>query len=286
MKIALLGANGQLGHDLREALRAHEVLPLTRKEIDVADFSRTRELLLGLTPDVILNTTAYHRVDDCETQPELAYRVNALAVLNLVRVANALDAVLVHISTDYVFDGTATEPYSEEALPLPLSVYGNSKLAGELLVRTICKKYFLIRTCGLYGSAGSQGKGGNFVETMLAKARRKQSIRVVNDQMATPTYSVDLADQIARILPTTHYGLFHMTNEGGCTWYEFATAIFELSGIGADLSPTTSELYKAPALRPRFSVLENARLKALGLNQMRHWRDALAAYLTEKSLGR
>jgi len=285
MKIALLGADGQLGHDLEPALQAHEIIPLTRRDMDVADFDRTRRVLMDLSPHVILNTTAYHRVDDCENQPELAFQVNALAVLNLVRIANDSDAVLLHISTDYVFDGNTREPYTESSQPLPLSVYATSKLSGEFLVRAAAQKYFLIRTCGLYGVAGSHGKGGNFVETMIAKAKRLEPIRVVDDQVVTPTYTVDLAHQIALILSTTHYGLYHVTNEGCCTWYEFAKAIFEISGIDADLSPTTSELYKTPAIRPRYSVLENARLKQLGLNEMRHWREALAAYLEEKSLG-
>jgi len=285
MKIALLGADGQLGHDLEPALQAHEIIPLTRRDMDVADFDRTRRVLMDLSPHVILNTTAYHRVDDCENQPELAFQVNALAVLNLVRIANDSDAVLLHISTDYVFDGNTREPYTESSQPLPLSVYATSKLSGEFLVRAAAQKYFLIRTCGLYGVAGSQGKGGNFVETMIAKAKRLEPIRVVNDQVVTPTYTVDLAHQIALILSTTHYGLYHVTNEGSCTWYEFAKAIFEISGIDADLSPTSSGLYKTPAIRPRYSVLENALLKRLGLNEMRHWRDALAAYLEEKSLG-
>ena len=285
MKIALLGANGQLGCDLKLALTDHEVTPLTRKEFDVTDHARALDVLVELRPDAILNTTAYHRVDDCESRPELAFQVNVLAVLNLIRVANEIEAVLVHLSTDYVFDGNAKEPYTERSQPFPLSVYGNSKLSGEFLVRAMAKKYFLVRSCGLYGRAGSQGKGGNFVETMLAKAGRGESIRVVNDQVVTPTYTVDLAKQIARIVGTQNYGLFHMTNEGSCTWFDFARAIFELSGVRADLSPTTTDIYKAPAIRPRYSVLENARLKELGLNQMRHWQDALAAYLKEKSLG-
>jgi len=284
MKIALLGANGQLGHDLQHALLEHDVVPLTRNEADVTDFGRTRRVLTDLSPNVILNTTAYHRVDDCESRPELAFQTNALAVLNLIRIANDLDAVLLHISTDYVFDGNTSDPYTESSQPSPLGVYATSKLSGEFLVRAAAKKHFLIRTCGLYGVAGSHGKGGNFVETMITKAKRHESIRVVNDQVVTPTYTRDLAHQIARILPTTSYGLYHMTNEGCCTWHEFAKAIFEISGIDANLSPTTSELYKTPAIRPRYSVLENARLKQLALNEMRHWRDALTAYLKEKSL--
>ena len=279
MKIALLGANGQLGQDLERELQSHEVSRFTRKDFDVTDHAATRAALMDVRAEVVLNTTAYHRVDDCESHPELAYDVNALTVLNLIRAANALNAVLVHISTDYVFDGKSRVPYTEKSEPSPLSVYGNSKLAGELLVRTTAKKYFLIRSGGLYGKAGSQGKGGNFVETMLAKARRGESIQVVDDQVVTPTYTADLARQIATVLPAEHFGLFHMTNEGSCTWYEFARAIFELKGMDVDLSPTTSESYNAPAIRPKYSVLENARLKDLGLNQMRHWRDALAAYL-------
>jgi dTDP-4-dehydrorhamnose reductase len=279
MKIALLGANGQLGHDLQRVLQSHDVIALTRNDFDVTDHASARAVLMDLRPEVVLNTTAYHRVDDCESHADLAYAVNALAVLNLLRVSNDLDSVLVHVSTDYVFDGKAQQPYTESCAPFPLSVYANSKLAGEFLVRTMARQYVLIRTGGLYGTAGSQGKGGNFVTTMLAKARRGEAIRVVNDQQVTPTYTLDLANQIARLLPAAHLGLFHITNEGSCSWYEFARTIFQLSGIDADLSPTSSELYKTPALRPKYSVLENARLKDLGLNEMRHWREALAAYL-------
>jgi dTDP-4-dehydrorhamnose reductase len=279
MKIALLGANGQLGQDLQKALQSHHVVALTRTEFDVTNHDLTRSALLDFQPEVILNTTAYHRVDDCESHADLAYAVNALAVLNLIRIANELNAILVHISTDYVFDGKAHQPYTEQSEAFPLSVYGNSKLAGELLVRSLARKPIVIRTCGLYGAAGSQGKGGNFVKTMLAKAHRGEPIRVVNDQVVTPTYTLDLANQIARILPHEHFGLFHMTNEGSCTWFEFASAIFEIAGVKANLSPTSSDAYKTPAVRPKYSVLENARLKELGLNEMRHWRDALAAYL-------
>src|SRR5260370_8291498 len=147
-------------------------MSVSRREVDVTDFVRTREMLTDLRPNVILNTTAYHRVDHCESQPELAFKVNAFAVLNLLRIANALDAVFVHISTDYVFDGNARTPYTEESQPFPLSVYANSKLAGEFLVRAMSKKYFLVRSCGLYGVPGSQGKGANFVETRISTAKR------------------------------------------------------------------------------------------------------------------
>jgi dTDP-4-dehydrorhamnose reductase len=279
MRIALLGSNGQLGRDLLAQLSEHELFPLTRQEFDVTDHARARSVISDLKPDLVLNTTAYHRVDDCESQPELAYNVNVLAVLNLVRISNDLDAALVHFSTDYVFDGKSRTPYSEDSVALPLSIYGNSKLAGELLVRTMARKYFVIRTCGLYGNAGSRGKGGNFVETMLSKARNGDPIRVVNDQILSPTSTLEVARQMKSLLTSTHYGLFHMTSEGACSWFEFATAIFELAEIPADLSPTTSDAYKSPAKRPQYSVLENGRLKKLGLNRMRHWREGLSEYL-------
>jgi dTDP-4-dehydrorhamnose reductase len=279
MRISILGANGQLGQDLTQALAIHEIFPFTRNDFDVTDYARARAALTESRPDMIVNLTAYHRVDDCESKPEAAFGVNTLAVLNLVRIANDLAATLTHVSTDYVFDGESDTPYTESSQPRPLSVYANSKLSGEFLVRSMVKKHFVIRTCGLYGRAGSQGKGGNFVETMLQKGRAGESIRVVNDQTITPTSTLDLARQMATLLPTSHFGLFHMTNEGSCSWYEFAKAIFEISGVSAEVHPTSSELYKAPAVRPRYSVLENAKLKELRMNRMLHWREALAEYL-------
>jgi dTDP-4-dehydrorhamnose reductase len=279
MRICILGANGQLGRDLTDALASHDVVPLTRSDFDVTDCVRARKVLSDVRPETIVNLTAYHRVDDCEANPSLAYDVNVLSVLNLVRAANELDAKIVQFSTDYVFDGNSAKPYVETSEPFPLNVYGNSRLAGEFLVRSAARRFVLIRTCGLYGHAGSQGKGGNFVETMLKKGRNREPIQVVNDQTVTPTSTADLARQLALLLPSPHEGLFHVTNEGACSWYEFAKAIFEIAGIPASLSPTTSSAYYAPARRPRYSVLENQRLKELGLNRMLPWRDALAEYL-------
>lgn len=284
LRIGILGAKGQLGNDLVKALAHHQVISFTRADFDVAETEKARAALVEVRPDVLINTTAYHRVDDCEGQPELAYSVNVLSVLNLIRVVNELEAQLVHFSTDYVFDGAAAYPYTEDSAAMPLSVYGNSKLAGEYLVRSIARRYILIRTCGLYGVAGSRGKGGNFVETMLAKARAGDNIRVVADQVVTPTYTADLAQQVALMLDSGASGLFHVTNEGACSWYEFAQAIFDLAKVNANLSPTSSDLYKTPAIRPKYSVLENARLKQLSLNRMTHWREALASYLHEKQI--
>jgi dTDP-4-dehydrorhamnose reductase len=281
-RIAILGANGQLGSDLGHALAGRDTVLFTRADFDVTDHSRTRTLLEAAAAGVIVNTTAYHRVDDCETQAETAYAVNVLALLNLVRVANDTGALLVHFSTDYVFDGAASEPYTEQSPAMPLSVYGNSKLAGEYLVRTTAKRYLLIRSAGLYGIAGSRGKGGNFVETMLAKAAAGGPIQVVSDQVTTPTWTANLAAQVVVMLDNDFSGLCHATNDGSCSWYEFAQAVFELSGIAAPLAATTSDVYRTAAVRPRYSVLENARLKQAGLNCMPHWREALTGYLAAK----
>jgi dTDP-4-dehydrorhamnose reductase len=279
MRISIIGANGQLGQDLTAALTGHDILPFTRKEFDVTDHVRARAVLSEARPEMIVNLTAYHRVDDCETKPDLAYTVNVVAMLNLVRIANDLGAKIVQFSTDYVFNGEAATPYDESSEPFPLSVYGNSRLAGEYVVRTQAHRYVLIRTCGLYGRAGSQGKGGNFVETILRKARNHEPIQVVEDQIVTPTSTADLARQLALVLPAPLEGLFHVTNEGACSWYEFAAAILDIAGISASLSRISSQAYNAAARRPRYSVLENKRLKDLGLNRMLHWRAALAEYL-------
>ncbi len=282
MKIALLGAKGQLAFDLKRVLAGHELVAFTRADFDVTDRAAARDCLLDLRPDAIINTTAFHQVDLCESRPDDAFGVNAIAVFHLARCAQEIGARLVHISSDYVFDGDSRRPYSEEDIPRPISVYANSKLAGEYFIQSECEKHILIRTCGLYGAAGLSGKGHNFVESMLQKSRTGEGIRVVEDQVVTPTPTVDLARQLECLLGADQYGLFHCTAEGSCSWFEFARAIFELSGLLADLEPTDRSVYKTPARRPAYSVLDNARLNELGLNRMRHWRTGLADYLFEK----
>ena len=282
MKIALLGANGQLAFDLKRVLSDHELVALTRSDFDVTDTEAMRQCLSSSAPDAIINTTAFHQVDLCESRPGDAFRVNAAAVFHLACIAQELEARLVHISTDYVFDGASREPYSEDSIPCPTSVYANSKLAGEYFVRSQCEKHIVVRTCGLYGIAGSSGKGGNFIETMLRKAKSGDEIRVVDDQITTPTPTLGLARQLSLLLESDQYGLFHCTAEGSCSWHEFARAIFEMSGLEARLESTNGSFHRTPARRPAYSVLENARLNALGLNRMRSWQDGLRDYLSEK----
>ena len=282
MKILLIGASGQLGADLVKALSGHSLLTPPHRSLDLLQPDRVRQVLQSERPQVIINTAAFHRVDDCESQASTAFQVNAEAVRNLALAARDIEAVLVHYSTDYVFDGAAGRPYLEDDLPCPLNVYGASKLAGEHLVKSVWEKHFLIRTCGLFGRTGSRGKGGNFVETMIRKAAGNEPIRVVHDQRLTPTSTRELARATAALIETSHYGLYHVTSKGNCTWYEFAGEIFRLLGVRADLAPTTSDAFAAAARRPAYSVLANHLLEELGMDDLKHWRDVLREYLGDR----
>jgi dTDP-4-dehydrorhamnose reductase len=194
-----------------------------------------------------------------------------------------MNAALVHFSTDYVFDGTKRTPYSECDLPGPLNVYGVSKLAGEQLITFNSERHFIVRTSGLYGLAGSAGKGGNFVNNMLKRAAASETVRVVHDQVLTPTYTVDLALMVGRLLQTRACGVYHITSEGQCSWYEFTREVFRLAGVAVDLVPVTTEQFPSPVKRPAYSVLSKERLRSLGLGSMPCWQDALARYLHSRS---
>jgi dTDP-4-dehydrorhamnose reductase len=284
MKVALIGADGQLGSDLLPILPKERCLPLYYPDFDITEPRKMRDILFAHKPDVVINTAAYHRVDECEDYPEPAFRVNALAVRDLALVCSELDAALVHFSTDYVFDGEKRTPYVEEDAPNPLSVYGVSKLAGEYFVRSICQKYFLIRTCGLYGRAGCREKGTNFVELMLHLETSGRPLRIVNDQWVTPTSTEELAARVVELIGRGCYGLYHLTNEGQCTWYEFGRTIFSLLGKRVELVPIDSQTYGAKARRPAYSVLENKRAKEIGLVKFSPWPEALKNYLKKKGL--
>jgi dTDP-4-dehydrorhamnose reductase len=291
MNVFLIGANGQLGSDLRDALAAHNVLAASRTalsdprhatvQLDVTEPDVIREAIAGFRPDVVLNCSAFHRVDDIEKDATQALRVNALAAQQLALMCKDADCTLMHISTDYVFDGAKRAPYVEDDLTNPLSAYGASKAAGEQLIRAAWHKHIVVRTCGLYGHAGASGKGGNFVNTMLRLAREGKPVRVVADQVCTPTFTRDVAAQLVRLIEThpDAYGTYHVTSDGGCAWNEFADAIFALSGFEVRATPISTAEFGAPAIRPPYSVLENARLKSLGIDQMRPWHTALAEYL-------
>ncbi len=289
MKAAIIGANGQLGSDLCRVLPAQgvEIVPLTRHDLDVSDSAQVDRVLESSRPDVVISTAAFHKVDECENQPAQSFAVNTIGPRNLARACRRLDAPLVHFSTDYVFDGKQQRPYTESDLPGPLSVYAVSKLAGECMVPFNCRRYFVVRTCGLYGTAGSAGKGGNFVESMLKQAAERASIRVVHDQVLTPTFTGDLAEVVGQIIrPDAYgrsdaYGLYHISAEGQCSWYEFARKIFELEKLAVDLQPVSTAEFYSPVQRPAYSVLSKQKLNHLGLT-MPKWEEGLARYLAAR----
>jgi dTDP-4-dehydrorhamnose reductase len=293
--ILLIGANGQLGTDLRRVLPA--AIPLSRADLDVTDPAAVARALVAHMPAWVINTAAYHRVDDIERDPAAtrqAFLVNTAAVHHLARACTRHRVRLLHLSTDYVFsggqDGGPRGPYSEEAAPAPMNAYGHSKLAGERLIHLAAPQdrpteaHVIVRSSGLYGVAGSAGKGGNFVETMLRLAGARQAIRVVDDQILTPTYTADLAEAIAQLVAANPPGgVYHLTSGGACSWYEFAREIFALCGLTPRLTPTSSVEFAAPARRPSPNgVLANTRAAALGLPPLRPWPEALRAYLDAK----
>ena len=285
MRCALIGARGQLGFDLaRSFAGAGELLPLTRGELDLLDHGAVERVLRELRPTHVVNTAAYNQVDRAEDDSAAAFALNANAVGVLADVCQSLGATLVHFSTDYVFDGRRATPYGEDELPAPLSAYGRSKLEGERLALTRCRRAYVFRVCGLFGIARSAGKGGtNFVETMLRLAQAGQPIRVVRDQVLTPSYTRDLAPKVWRVVAHGAPGLYHLTNAGQTSWYDFAREIFRLSGLAPALGPVTAAEYGARAPRPAYSVLAHRRLAAEGEDDLRPWQDALAAYLRERA---
>ncbi|MFA5839297.1 MAG: dTDP-4-dehydrorhamnose reductase [Candidatus Margulisiibacteriota bacterium] len=283
MKIVIIGADGQLGYDLCRVIPKDEQIPLTINDIDITNKEQTISLIKKLSPEIVINTAAYHKVDDCETNELLAFKVNELGASNVAQACQAVEACMVHFSTDYVFDGTKNEPYLEGDCPNPLSVYGTSKLNGENLVRIFAGKHFIVRSTGLYGVAGCLGKGGgNFVETMLKMSEKGTELKVIDDEIVSPTYTLHLARVVNQLIRTDKYGIYHMVNHGQCSWYAFAAEIFKLLGKKVKLTPISSKEYYAKAKRPAYSVLKNANLAKIGLDQMPTWQIALKEYLIEK----
>lgn len=284
MKIAIIGANGQLGFDLVKSFKntEHEIVPLVHADIDVTDFKLSHEVLKDIQPEVVINCAAYVRVDDAEEFADKAFVVNALGARNIALACRELNSMLVYISTDYIFDGRKKQPYTEEDVPNPLNVYGNSKLAGEYFTRNILEKYYIIRSSSLFGAAGASGKGGNFIETMIKKARNKEEIKVVDDMVMSPTYTKNAAEMIKNIIAKKlPFGIYHVSNAGQCTWYDFSKRIFKTLNMQADLSSTKTDVLQSKARRPMFSPLVSAKLKKRGL-EMENWETALRNYLIEK----
>jgi dTDP-4-dehydrorhamnose reductase len=275
VRAVVVGSAGQLGRELVALLGRELVWAGDRGEIDAADAGAVSALLSRERPDVVFNAAAYNRVDAAESEPGAAFAVNAAAPHFLARAAGAAGAVLVHYSTDYVFDGTASRSYREDDPPRPLGVYGASKLAGEHLVAAAGSEHLVVRTSGVLGRGGSGQKGGSFVERIVAKARAGEPLRVVADQVFAPTCAADLAQASIALVRADARGLFHVTNAGSCSWHELAVAALALAGLDVPVEPISTADLRLPARRPLYSVLSCAKYIDLGLPPLRHWREAL-----------
>lgn len=275
MKVLVTGANGQLGRDLVEILNVtHEVFGFGSKELDVRNIEQCRQIFFQVKPDVIIHAAAYTAVDMAETDEDNAFAVNSFGSRNVAMAAEEIGAKLCYVSTDYVFDGTSAKPYKEYDNTNPQSIYGKSKLAGELLVQSLSKRYFIVRTSWIYGKHGN-----NFVKTMLKLGKEKPNLKVVEDQMGSPTYTVDLCHIILELISSEKYGIYHASNTGSCSWYEFAKAIFDESGYTTEVEPCSTEEFPRPAPRPRHSVMDHQSIRANSFTDLRPWQEALSEFI-------
>ncbi|MGB8987857.1 MAG: dTDP-4-dehydrorhamnose reductase [Candidatus Sulfotelmatobacter sp.] len=285
MKIAVIGANGQLGHDVVRAfaVQGDEVQSFNHQDVELSSLDSVVACLRSAQPEVVVNTAAMHHVENCEQQPARAHDVNVEGAKNLATATRDLGSVLIHVSTDYVFDGKKSEPYIETDEAGPLNVYGRTKLEGEQFVREINTRHYVLRTAALYGSHPCRAKGGqNFVDLMLRLARERGRVRVVDSEFTSPTATADVARQIAALSRSDAYGLYHGTAEGSCSWYEFAQEIFRVADVPVKLEVAGADEFPAKVPRPAYSVLENRGLKSHDLNLFRPWQEGLNAYLSEK----
>jgi dTDP-4-dehydrorhamnose reductase len=282
MTVAVIGANGQLGSDIVAALERNgdRVVALTHADIELSEYESVMACLASSQAEFVVNTAAMHHVEQCEHDPEKAFAVNAIGARNLARATKESGAVLVHFSTDYVFDGKKNTPYLEDDAPVPLNVYGNSKLAGECFVRTMNPRHFVLRTSAIYGKQPCRAKGGlNFVELMLKLGRERGRVRVVNSEFVSPTPTADIARQVVALRKSSAYGLYHATAEGSCSWHEFAKRIFEAANLPVQVDVADPSEFPAKVPRPLYSVLENRQLESEGLNKFQSWEAGLAEYL-------
>jgi dTDP-4-dehydrorhamnose reductase len=277
MRIAITGAGGQLGMELVQYIGKQagiELIGLTRLELDITNKSMCTQMFAILKPDVIIHCAAYTAVDKAETDEQAAFSVNRDGTYNVAEAAEKIKAKLCYISTDYVFDGRGSEPYSVDAPTHPQTVYGKSKLAGEEAVRDLVEQHFIVRTSWVFGKHGS-----NFVKTMLRLGSEREAVTVVSDQLGSPTYTYDLAKLLLNLVETDHYGTYHVSNSGICSWYEFAKAVFRYKGLKTEVIPCASSEFLNSAPRPAYSVLSHDSLKASGLPSLRPWQEALQHFL-------
>ncbi|MGB3206987.1 MAG: dTDP-4-dehydrorhamnose reductase [Crinalium sp.] len=282
-RILVIGSAGQLGQELQQTLVSYgEVIAVDRKTLDLSQQNQIRELVQQLQPEIVINAAAYTAVDQAEKEPETASSINAIAPTILAQEVEKLKSLLIHVSTDYVFDGSKNHPYTEDDIPNPLSIYGQSKLAGEQGIQENCQSYLILRTAWVYGAYGKS----NFVKTMLRLGSEREEVRVVTDQIGTPTWAKDIADAIAQLTsnrPET--GIYHYTNSGVASWYDFAVAIFEEAkqrGFPLKVQrviPITTSEYPTPAKRPTYSVLSCRKISSVLNTYPPHWREGLRQML-------
>jgi dTDP-4-dehydrorhamnose reductase len=285
LKVTVIGSTGQLGQDLMRVF-GEEAVGFAHQDLDVTDEASVASEMHSVEPDWVLNTAAFHRVDDCEVNPTLTFAVNALGALNVARAAADVGSGVVFYSTDYVFGGQDRErghPYEEGDSPSPLSVYGASKVAGEQLVMQANSRHLVVRSAGLYGTATSR-KGWTFPELMINKARTEGIVRVVTDQVLSPTFTADLARKTKELVEREAAGLFHLTNAGECSWFEFAREALALAGVEAKMEPIGTGQLQQRARRPPYSALDTARLGEVGSSPLRPWKEALSAYFQTKGV--
>ncbi|WP_071393489.1 dTDP-4-dehydrorhamnose reductase [Bacillus tuaregi] len=278
MIVLVTGVNGQLGHDVVKELekKGHTAHGADRNEFDLTSEADVKGYVQKLKPDAIIHCAAYTNVDQAEADHETAYNVNALGTKYLAQAAQDAKAKMAYVSTDYVFDGSGTEPYEVDEPTKPLGVYGETKLAGETFLKESLEQYFIVRTAWVYGI-----NGNNFVKTMLRLGKERGEVGVVADQVGSPTYTVDLAKLLVEMVETEKYGTYHATNSGICSWYEFAVEIFKQAGLDVKTNPLTTEEFPRPAARPKYSVLSKKRLEEQGFTPLRDWKEALSAYMDE-----
>lgn len=280
-KVLLIGANGQLGSDIKKVFTNVELILYTRDNFDIEKDS-INKLSVYSNVEYIINTTSYHKTDECEDFADKSYKINTSFVYELAKFSKENNIILFHISTDYVFGGEKNTPYLEEDSPNPLNIYGLSKYSGELAIQQYCKKYFIFRVSSLFGEMGASGKGGNFVETMINLAKKEVPINIISDQYMAPTHTLDIARAIYNFIENNieDYGIYHCCNNGSCSWFDFTKKIFELAKINYPIGKTTYDNYKTKALRPKYSVLANHKLAKY--YKMPYWEEALKEYLILK----
>ena len=276
MKVLLTGARGQLGNDVLKELdkRGHKPIGVDREEMDLIYTEKIKECIKKFNPEAIIHCGAYTNVDKAEDEENLCRRINATSTKEIAKCAKELDIPMIYISTDYVFDGTKDGKYTEDDLPNPINVYGKTKYEGELYVQELLEKYYIVRISWVFGE-----NGNNFVDTMLRLSKDRKSLNVINDQVGSPTYTKDLAKLLVDMIETNKYGIYHATNEGYCTWYDFAKYIFKIADIDIQVNKINTSKYPTKARRPSNSKMSKEKLKNMGFTTLRNYKSALYEYI-------